>query len=1394
MIGPYQVVGQLGRGGMGIVLEAEDTRLRRRVALKLLPRDSADDPTAVERFVQEAQAASSLDHPNICTIYDIRDSDDGQLCIAMALYDGETIKDKIRRGPLAVDLAVDIASQIATGLAAAHAKGIIHRDIKPANVIVTDAGIVKIIDFGLAKVTDVGLTRPETAMGTAPYMSPEQIRGEAVDHRTDLWALGTVLYEMLAGEPAFRGEYWMALVYSILNTAPRPVNELRPEVPASLAAVIKTALQKNANDRFAAAADLLDALAHIDDPTYTSKTAVTSAPAVPIDSPPPPKEEAGVACPKCRKTIDPGSRFCGYCGQELSATCPACGTSNALTSNFCSSCGAEMEITATPSTISLVGAERRQLSLMSLNLTARGVGDYRPDPEDLMEVQPAFEELCQKVVEQHDGQLLSFPGNRFQAYFGYPVAHEDDPRRAIRTGLQILNALSILNATLERRKRITLSVRAGVHTGIVVARDSDQSGQMSTTSITGGLSAIADNVRQMAAENQVLTTESAGRLTRSYFEMSEIGSVTDDSSGRSIPVLEVRSETETRTTLAVAARSGLTPLIGREQEVGLLRDRWELANDGTGQAVILVGEPGIGKSRLIETIREHVAEEPESVVTLLECSPYHQSTPFHPIVSLLEREILRDPRDDTPEGRLQRVEHLLRDRTMPLEEGVPILAMLLSTPLSGTYSELNEPPEQLKKKAVQLLTSIILGPSRERPHLIIVEDLQWADPSTLDLLAAIIDRAPAERLMVVFSSRPDFDPPWPQRAHVTSVNVTRLPKRRITSMVRALAGKDVPDVVVEQIIEKTDGVPIFVEELTKTLLESGVLVEQDSRFELAGSLPDLAIPDTLRGLLMAKLDRLDTAKPVAQIAAVIGREFSLDLLGAMAPIDKRQLNDELDRIVEADLAYQRDLPPHATYVFRHALVQDAAYESLLKSKRKEYHRKAAIALEEQFPERLAIEPEIGARHYTVAEVPDKAIALWERAADRALQRAAAREAVDHLQRALQLIPSLDVEQMPEMRELPLQIRLGTALFAAMGPGAPHVKQAFSRALALSANVPDQAPRAQVLFGLWSYHFFRAELEDAGEYAREFLALAEQSDDSDLLLQANLALGNTQFMLGQFEDTISRAQRVVDLYDPARHESHLQRYGQNPRVTAMTCGSWARWIVGQPDTALDACRETIAIADQTSNHFVQAIAHHTLPWLHYYRGEPADVARESERLIETAVKHGFPIYIVIGTVLHGWATAHMGQLESGLEEIGRGLGMWRSGGSELVLPFFLLLQAEALRHAGELESALQSTEEALSLSHKTHEATHLSPLHSLRGDLLRSSGQPTKAADEYRTAIDIAREQGAASFELRAATGLADLLDEGPEKQSVLEELSRLYGQFSEGLKTRDLLKAAQLLA
>jgi class 3 adenylate cyclase len=618
-------------------------------------------------------------------------------------------------------------------------------------------------------------------------------------------------------------------------------------------------------------------------------------------------------------------------------------------------------------------AERRQLTVLFCDLVDSTVLARQLDPEELREVVRAYQEACAKVIARFEGHIAQYLGDGLLVYFGYPQAHEDDAQRAVRAGLGMVEVVGQLNTRLGQKWDVQLAVRLGCHTGLVVVGEVGGGTRQEQLAL-GETPNLAARLQGLAAPNTLVISAATWQLLRGFFACQSLGTPLLKGFAEPLEVYQVLSESTARSRLEAVGSIGLTPLVGREQEVALLMERWAQVKEGVGQVVLLSGEAGIGKSRLVQVLTEHVAAEPQAWLTPCQCSPYYHNTALYPMIDLLERVALRFDREEAPPQKLGKLEGFVVQHGLPLAEAVPLLATLLSLPLPTDYAPLTTSLARQKQQTLQALLTILLRIAAQQPVLFVMEDLHWVDPSTLEFLSLLVDQGPTARILTLLTFRPDFSPPWTGRAHLTQLTLPRLPRQQVAELTGRVAhGKALPPEVVAQVVAKTDGVPLFVEELTKMVLESGLLQEHEERYALAGPLPPLAIPATLHDSLMARLDRLATVKALAQLGATLGREFAYELLQAVAPWDEGTLQQGLHQLVEAEFLYQQGLPPQATYRFKHALIQDAAYQSLLRSTRQRYHQHIAQVVEERFPERCETQPELLAHHYTEAGLGERAV-------------------------------------------------------------------------------------------------------------------------------------------------------------------------------------------------------------------------------------------------------------------------------------------------------------------------------------------------------------------------------------------------------------------------------------
>ena len=956
----------------------------------------------------------------------------------------------------------------------------------------------------------------------------------------------------------------------------------------------------------------------------------------------------------------------------------------------------------------------------------------------------AYQETCAKVIARFEGHIAQYLGDGLLVYFGYPQAHEDDAQRAVRAGLGMVEAMGPLNTRLHEERGVSLAVRLGIHTGLVVVGEMGGGARQEQLAL-GETPNIAARLQGIAAPNTLVVSAATFQLLGGFFTCQSLGTPVLKGVAQPLVVYQVLYESTARSRLEAVGYTGLTPLVGREQEVGLLLERWAQVKDGLGQVVLLSGEAGIGKSRLVQVLTEQVASEPQAWLTPCQCSPYHQNTALYPMIELLERVALRFEREESPQQKLRKLEGFLVQYGLPLAEAVPLFAALLSLPLAADDAPLTWSPEQQKQKTLQALLAIMLRIAAQQPVLFVMEDLHWVDPSTLELLSLLVDQGPTARILALWTFRPDFSPPWTGRSHLTQVTLPRLPRRQAAEMTDRVAhGKALPAEVIEQVVAKTDGVPLFVEELTKMVLESGLLQEHEERYGLTGPLPPLAIPATLHDSLMARLDRLATVKGLAQLGATLGREFSYALLRAVSPWDEGTLRRGLHQLVEAEFLYQQGLPPQATYVFKHALIQEAAYQSLLRSTRQQYHQRIAQVLEERFPETVETQPELLAHHYTEAGLAEQAILYWQRAGQQAIDRSAHVEAVSHFTTGIELLKTLPETPARTQQSLTLYIALGAALLMTKGQSAPEVEQAYTQARALCQQVGETPELVPVLFGLWRFYVLRPQLHTACELAETLLHLAQRTDDPALAVIAHYALGTTWLWRGALPAARQHLEDGIARYTPDQHRMPVFRMGHDPGLACRAFAAWTLWLLGYPSQALACLHEASALVHALAHPFSLAFARCRAAFVfQLFRDVPA-VHEQAEAAVVLSTEQDFPLWAAIGTSMRGWALAMQGQGEAGMAQVRQGITAYRATGAALHVPYFCTLLADVCDHLGHPTDGLQALAEAHTLVEQHEERWWEAEVCRLRGVLLlRQTGTPQAEAEAWlQQALDVARRQEA----------------------------------------------------
>jgi predicted ATPase len=951
-----------------------------------------------------------------------------------------------------------------------------------------------------------------------------------------------------------------------------------------------------------------------------------------------------------------------------------------------------------------------------------------------------------------------------------------------------------LNAHLQREKGIQLAIRMGIHTGLVVVGEMGGAGRQEQLAL-GEVPNIASRIEGLAAPNTVVMSAATYRLVQGYFDSEALGEQTLRGVPQPLKVYRVLGASGIHSRLDAAVTRGLTPLVGREQEVGLLLERWEQAKSGQGQVVLLTGDAGIGKSRLVQMVKEHVANEPH---VRWECrsAEYSQNTTLFPLVDLFQR-LLRFQTEDTPDAKLEKLEHALSQYRLPVEDTVPSFAPLLSLPISeDPYPPLNLSPQRQRQKTLETIVAILLELAEHQPVLFILEDLHWTDPTTLEWLNLLLDQTPTASMLVLMTCRPHFQPAWHHRSYLTEITVHRLSHAQVELIVAGMTdGKTFPAEVLQQILVKTDGVPLFVEELTKAILESGQLKTLNGHYELTGPVSTFAIPTTLQDSLMARLDRLISAKGIAQLAAVIGRRFAYDVLQVVAQLDDATLQRELGRLVAAEIVYQRGLPPQSTYVFKHALIQDAAYESLLKSTRQGYHRRIAEVLVEQFPATAETQPELLAHHYTAAGLIAQAIHYWQHAGRQALQRSANLEAVQQLTTGLALLATLPETPTGIQQELDLHMALAPALIATKGPAAPEVEQTYARARVLCTQVGETPQLFPTLRGLCWFYRTRGALPTARELGEQLYQLAQREADQTHLLEAHDALGSTLFFLGEHPAARAHLEQALTLIDPTAQRVLALRYGVAPGVWCLAFVALTLWSLGYPVQAMQRSQESLAQAQALAHTPSLMFARHFAAYLHYLWREAPVVQAQAEALLTLATAQEFPLMVGYGTLWQGWAFAMQGRGTEGMVLLHRGLAAVMAAGVMLARPYCLVMLADVTGHTGQIEDGLRLLAEALTVLKANGQGDRLAEAYRLRGILLLRQPTPdaTQAEACFQQALTVARHQQARSWELRAAMSLSRLWQQQGKRQEAHDLLAPVYNWFTEGFDTADLQDAKALL-
>jgi class 3 adenylate cyclase/tetratricopeptide (TPR) repeat protein len=1047
-------------------------------------------------------------------------------------------------------------------------------------------------------------------------------------------------------------------------------------------------------------------------------------------------------------------------------------------------------LTDEPGPMAFPHAERRQLTVMFCDLVGSTALAARLDPEDMQELLRAYQLKVEDVVRGFGGYISKFLGDGVLVYFGYPQAHEDDAERAIRAGLSLVRSIGQLDTAGGK----PLNARVGIATGLVVVGDLIGSGEAQERGVAGETPNLAARLQSLAEPGSVIIADGTRRLVGDLFELSELAPSALKGFAEPVRAWRVLGEGHAESRFQALHGTGLTPLVGRREELDLVLSRWHQAKEGSGQVVLISGEPGIGKSRLVLSLRERLHDEPKATVNYA-CSPHHVHSALFPFITQFERSAGFSPADSS-EARLSRLESLLEETDTEVSDALGLFADLLGIPVR-TRSRLDSMLPLQKKWLIFRTFLVQLEKLAARgPVLIALEDAHWLDPTSRELFDQIVDRLQRLPVLLVVTFRPALSPPWIGFPHVTLLTLNRLTQQQARLLVERVAGgKALPLEVIEQILARTEGVPLFTEELTKTVLESRLLGDVGNRYVLAGPLPPLAIPATLHDSLMARLDRLAAVKEVAQIGACLGREFDHELLSAVVPLPKAELAAALDQLVAAELVFRRGVPPAATYIFKHALVRDAAYESLLRKRRRTLHACIASAIETRFAQTLDAQPELVARHFSEAGLPEKAIGYWLQAGRLAAARSANVEAIAHLRAALASINDLPPGASRLRWELSLQLALGGPLIATKGFASSDVETAYQRAQDLSRELGHDTDLFTALRGLGFVHHVRGDLRQSMREFPEAIDLARRIGEPSLLVQAYHFAGVSTFHLGAFQTAHDWLRQSLETGN-SHGRYHSEVYGINMGVFCHAYIGHCDWHLGYLDRALKTAEEALSVAREVSHPFSIALALAYLAMLHQFRREPEAALRTAEEARGLCQEYRFDYYSAWSALVRAWAIAEQGRIAEGISAYDAALKEFAETGAGLRLPHYLGMLARIHRAAGRRALGLKMVTEAAQIAERNHESWCNAMLELERGELLLLdvSGEARGEADAaFEHANEIATAQGAKTLELRASVAQARVCAAKGEGQKAFDMLSPIYGWFTEGLETPDLLEARALL-
>ncbi|HEY9714597.1 MAG TPA: protein kinase, partial [Chroococcales cyanobacterium] len=1065
----YRVLRILGEGGMGIVLHAEDTYLERPVALKVIKPEFCGQPETRQRFIREARAMAQVKSDHVVTVYQVGQEND-TCFIAMELLEGESLDSFIdaERQP-SLSETLRIAREITQALAAAHSTGLIHRDIKPANVWLEPTGRIKLLDFGLARPQEVDfqLTHTGMVMGTPAYMAPEQARAEPLDERADLFSLGCLLYRMSSGRAPFSGDTLMALMMSLGQDVPQPPGYYNLQVPQALDELIMSLLEKKPGDRPQSALAVIETLLSIEG----EAAAAPAAPAV--------TRSAGT--PGSSSIYRPKPSILGH------TTVPT-------------------EALSSQSVFVTREAEHRQVTVLICSCDLFESEDYleRVDADGQQELIRNFQQICNQEISDLGGTIIQKNDDSLIACFGYPTAHEDAGTRAARASLNIFESLEQVQESVRRSYKVEVDPWIILNTGPVIVEKKDDD-----ISLVGEARNIAMRLKAVVNAGQIVCTEATQKMLYGNFECAELGEHKIKNLAEPVKLFQLKSAIEQTSAIKTATPAELSPLTGRDHELSLLKSRWEQASEGIGQVVHLIGEAGIGKSRLAHELKRHVLDSVSAKISdfsrapiLMEwyASPHFQNSGLFPIRSFFQR-LLRFEREGDQSIQLNQLIEHLEKINLALPDVVPHFISLLGLPPDARFPSLVLSPVREREELFKALKDWFCAYCNDRPLLFIVEDLHWLDSSTLEFIEQFLTETAHNSFFMVLTSRPQYQPSWQSLPYLTSIALSHLTRAQVGDLLQKKSGRKLSPVVIDSIYERAGGVPLFIEEFIHMAGETQLLEQAAVDSGQLQAALTRAIPATLQDLIMARLERIEGDRELAQFAAALGREFSYELIAAAAGAEEPVLNIELNKLVADEVLYEKGRRPRSTFIFKNLLLQDALYNALIKSKRQQFHALIVESIEVHFPHMVSTQPELIAHHCTEAELTEKAVGYWLCAGLRSQELFANVEAIGHFKKGLDLIPALPESPARDQLELSLLNPLGSSYQVALGYSAAEVAPTFERAGRLCRRLGDKGRLFAVMWGNWTWNLVRAELNLCLQLTDEMLTVANETADQGMLMEA-----------------------------------------------------------------------------------------------------------------------------------------------------------------------------------------------------------------------------------------------------------------------------------------------------